>query len=185
MSPRLLAFSGSTRPGSNNQKLADLAASRLETLGAEVTRLSLADYPLPFADARGYDAQPEEAKALWAVVEAHHGAFIASPEYNSSISPLLKNALDWISICAGRPPLRGKVVALGIAAGGPWGGYKSAPAVRFTLEVGLGAIVVPEMATIQGGLWNADGTLKEPAAERLVDAAVKRLHDEALLRLPR
>jgi chromate reductase, NAD(P)H dehydrogenase (quinone) len=185
MAPRILVFSGSTRPGSNNQKLAILAADAIRRHGGEATLISLDDYPLPFADARGWQGQPEEAKALWRLVEAHDGAFIASPEYNSGVAPLLKNALDWISMAAGRPPFRGKVVGLGIASGGVWGGYKSAGPMRFVLEVGLGAIVIPEMATIQGGLWNEDGSLKDEGARKLVDVAAQRLVDEAGMRRKR
>jgi chromate reductase, NAD(P)H dehydrogenase (quinone) len=182
--PKILVFSGSTRPGSINQKLATLAAAKLRAHGAETSEISLADYPLPFADARGFQNKPAEALALWKLVESHDGAFIASPEYNSGIAPLLKNALDWVSMAAGRPPFKGKAVGLGIAAGGVWGGYKSAGSIRFILEVGLGALVVPEMATIQGGLWNEDGSLKDDGADKLVDAVAKRLVEEARLRAP-
>jgi chromate reductase, NAD(P)H dehydrogenase (quinone) len=171
----ILVFSGSTRAGSNNQKLANLAASRLLAHGASVTELSLADYPLPFADAEGFKQQPEEAKALWALIEAHQGVFIASPEYNSGIAPLLKNALDWVSMAAKRPPLRGKFVGLGCASGGLWGGHKSLPGVRQFLEIGLGGMVLPDMATIQGGMWNDDGSLKDENAAKLVDAVALRL----------
>jgi chromate reductase, NAD(P)H dehydrogenase (quinone) len=181
--PSILVFSGSTRPGSNNQKLATLAAAQLQALGADVTELSLADYPLPFADARGFGAQPDEAKALWTRIEAHDGAFIASPEYNAGIAPLLKNAFDWVSMAAKRPPFLGKIVGLGCAAGGLWGGYKSLPNVRHVLEVGLGAMVVPEMATIQGGNWNEDGTLKDDMALKLVEGVTKRLMQELTLRV--
>jgi chromate reductase len=176
----ILVFAGSTRPGSNNQKLATLAAADLRRFGASVTELSLADYPLPFVDARGFEAQPEEAKALWAVVERHAGVFIAAPEYNAGPAPLLKNALDWISLAAKRPPLRGKVVGLGCASNGVWGGYKSLPAMRNVLEVGLGAMVVPEMATIQGGLWGDEGELRDERARKLVEAVAKRLVEEAV-----
>jgi chromate reductase, NAD(P)H dehydrogenase (quinone) len=180
--PSILVFAGSTRPGSNNQKLATLAAAELRKLGANVTEISLADYPLPFADAQGFAHQPDEAKALWALVEAHDGAFIASPEYNSGIAPLLKNALDWVSMAAKRPPFAGKVVGIGCASGGAWGGYKSLPNVRHVLEVGVGAMVVPEMATIQGGQWNDDGSLKDELSPKLVAAVAKRLFDELTLR---
>jgi chromate reductase, NAD(P)H dehydrogenase (quinone) len=183
--PKIIVFSGSVRPGSNNQKLAALAAADLRRHGAEVSEISLADYPLPFADARGFEAQPPEAKALWALIEAHDGAFIASPEYNSGITPLLKNALDWVSMAAKRPPFHGKVVAVGFAAGGLWGGYKSAQGVRYILEVGLGALVIPEMATIQGGHWKDDGSLDDANGLKLIDAATKRLVDEIALRAPR
>jgi chromate reductase, NAD(P)H dehydrogenase (quinone) len=180
--PRILVFSGSIRAGSNNQKLADLAANFLRKEGADVRALSLADYPLPFADADGFASQPEEAKALFAQIDAHDGCFIAAPEYNSGITPLLKNALDWASMAAKRPPFRNKILAIGCASGGAWGGHKSLPGLRHILEVGLGAMVIPEMASIPGGVWNDDGSIKDEGAARLVEAAAKRLVAELQLR---
>jgi chromate reductase, NAD(P)H dehydrogenase (quinone) len=181
--PRILVFSGSIRPGSNNQKLADLAANLIRKEGAEVTALSLADYPLPFADARGFTSQPDEAKALFAQIDAHDGCFIAAPEYNAGITPLLKNALDWASMAAKRPPFRGKIVSIGCASGGAWGGYKSLPGLRHILELGLGAMVVPEMASIPGGVWDDDGAIKDDGAAKLIEAVSKRLVSEVTLRM--
>jgi chromate reductase, NAD(P)H dehydrogenase (quinone) len=174
----IIVFAGSTRPASNNQKLATIAAERLRAHGATVEQISLADFPLPFVDEDHRANPPEMAKALWSRIEHHQGLFIASPEYNSGITPVLKNALDFVSLAAKRPPLRGKIAALGCAAGGIWGGYKSLPAVRHVLEVGLGAMVVPEMATIQGGVWNADGSLKDETSAKLIDAVAARLVQE-------
>jgi chromate reductase, NAD(P)H dehydrogenase (quinone) len=177
--PRIIVFAGSIRPLSNNQKLANIAAARLKAHGSDVEQISLGDYPLPFVSEDHRANPPEEAKALWAKVEPHHGVFIASPEYNSGITPLLKNALDFLSLAAKRPPLRGKVIGLGCAAGGIWGGYKSLPTVRHVLEVGVGGMVIPDMATIQGGVWNDDGTLKDEASMKVIDAVCARLVAEA------
>src|SRR6201991_2858180 len=118
--PKILVFAGSIRTGSFNARLAALAAKELALSGADVTRISLEDYPLPLYD--GDDelnsGVPAHAKNLKAMVAAHRGVFIASPEYNASVTPLLKNAIDWISRVRGRdePPLaafKGRAFALG------------------------------------------------------------------------
>ena len=67
--------------------------------GAEVTRISLADYPLPIMDEdlEKEKGVPENAVQLARQIAAHDGLLIASPEYNASIPPLLKNTIDWVS----------------------------------------------------------------------------------------
>ena len=98
--PKILVIPGSLRGESYNVRLAALATKELTLADADVTRISLADYPLPI-----YDADPPRSRGrrcnalkLKQLVSAHHGVFIASPEYNASITPLLKNAIDWISV---------------------------------------------------------------------------------------
>src|SRR5215813_8904794 len=96
---KILVFAGSIRTGSFNARLAALAAKELALAGADVTRISLEDYPLPLYD--GDDERksgvPVSALNLKALLAAHHGVFIASPEYNASVTPLLKNAIDWVT----------------------------------------------------------------------------------------
>ncbi len=96
---RLLFFAGSARTASHNKKLARLGAMIAEANGIPATFLDLADYPMPIyhGEIEADDGKPENAKKLQAVMEAHSGIFIASPEYNASITPLLKNTLDWWS----------------------------------------------------------------------------------------
>src|SRR5690606_39682348 len=99
MTPKILVFAGSIRSGAYSGKTADLAQKELAIQGAEVTRISLADYPLPFMD-QDLEAEkgvPENAIKLARLFIAHDGILIATPEYNGSLPPLLKNAIDWIS----------------------------------------------------------------------------------------
>src|SRR6185503_6286733 len=97
-SPRILVFAGSTRSGSFNARLAALAAKELALIGADVTRISLEDYPLPIydGDSETKSGAPANARSLKGMLASHQGVFIASPEYNASITPLLKNTIDWI-----------------------------------------------------------------------------------------
>jgi len=154
--PKILVFAGSIRTGSLNGRLAALAAKELGLLAVDVTRISLADYPLPLYDGDTETASgpPDNAKRLKRQLAAHHGIFIASPEYNASITPLLKNTLDWISRVreAGEQPraaFRDRVFALGAASNGTYGGYRSLIALRHVLELGCGALVLPDQVAIR------------------------------------
>src|SRR5690606_34660471 len=105
------------------KKLAKLGAMIAEANGIPATFLDLADYPMPIyhGELEAEDGKPENAKKLQAVMEAHTGIFIASPEYNASITPLLKNALDWVSRPDDGTPqqvFKTRVFALGSASPG-------------------------------------------------------------------
>jgi NAD(P)H-dependent FMN reductase len=153
--PKILVFAGSIRIGSYNAKLAALAAKELTLIDADVTRISLADYPLPIydadLDARG--GQPANALKLKQMIAAHHGVFIASSEYSASVTPLLKNAIDWVSRVRERgDPLyaafKGRIFAISAASPNSSGGLRSLMALRQILELGCGALVLPEQVAI-------------------------------------
>ena len=153
--PKILVFAGSIRTGSFNARLAALAAKELALAGAEVTRISLEDYPLPLydGDVEQKNGAPANAQNLKSMMAAHHGVFIASPEYNASVTPLLKNAIDWISRVRerGEPPLaafKHRVFAIGGASDSPYGALRSLMALRQILELGCGALVLPEQITV-------------------------------------
>jgi len=152
--PKILVLPGSTRAGSHNVRLAALAAKELTLIDADVTRISLADYPLPIyeadLDARG---QPANAVKLKQMMMAHHGVFIATPEYSASVPPMLKNALDWVSRVRERgdptyAAFKGRVFAIASASPGKFGGLRAAMALRQVLELGCGALVIPEQVSV-------------------------------------
>jgi chromate reductase, NAD(P)H dehydrogenase (quinone) len=180
--PRILVFSGSSRATSLNLRLARLAASRLATLGAEVEEISLADFPLPFVDEDGRASVPDMARHLNDIIQSHHGLFIACPEYNSGYPPVLKNALDWVSMAkTGGPALAGKVVGLGAASPGARGGYRALTQFRSVLELGFGALVIPEMASVPFAdkALSETNTLTDVSASKFLDATLARLVKEA------
>lgn len=182
---RILVFSGSTRPASLNRRLAAIAARDLSALGADVSEVSLLDFPLPFVDEDARPNPPPEAHAFNAALQGHDGLFITMPEYNSGYPPILKNALDWASLCnGGKPGLAGKVVALGAASPGPRGGYRGLTQLRSTLELGFGALVIPEMAPVPfaNKALAEDGALADEASAKLLAATLQRLVDEVKLR---
>jgi chromate reductase, NAD(P)H dehydrogenase (quinone) len=182
--PAILVISGSTRPGSLNTKLATLAAAKLKAVGANATHISLADFPLPMVDATGFGNHPPEAAKLRELIDGHHGLFLTSPEYNAGYAPVLKNALDWATVAKPGAPasgLAGKVVALGAASAGAMGGYRGLIQLRSVLELGMGALVLPEMVAVGGGdgAWNEDGSIKDERSAGFLEAIAKRLVMEA------
>src|SRR5438105_15929244 len=115
-----LVIPGSLRAKSYNVRLAALATKELMLADADVPRISLLDYPLSIygADSAETAGPPPNALELKQLMSAQQGVFIASPEYNASITPLIKNTIDWISAVreAGEPPLAAyqyRVFALG------------------------------------------------------------------------
>lgn len=181
--PRLLMFAGSARSSSTNKKLAALAAKTAEQTGAEVTLIDLKDFEMPIydGDIESETGLPENAVKLKRIFTEHHGLFIASPEYNSSISPLLKNSLDWIS----RPhteneqPLwayKSKIAALGAVAPGALGGLRGLVPLRMMLG-NIGVTVTPTQVAISNGAnaFDDSGALKEPHQAQMLKATVDQL----------
>jgi len=153
--PKILVIPGSNRTGSHNVKLAALAVKELTLIDADVTRISLVDYPLPIydADLDARSGQPAAAVELKHMIMAHHGVFIASPEYSASVTPLLKNAIDWVSRVRERgdptyAAFKGRAFAIASASPGRAGGLRSLMALRQILELGCGALVIPEQVSI-------------------------------------
>lgn len=150
--PRILAFSGSGRKGSFNQSVVEVAAEGVRQAGVEVTVISLADYPLPLFD-QDVEAQgtPENATKLKELFVSHSGFLIACPEYNSSITPLLKNTIDWVSRPAeGEAPMvayRGKTAAILAASPGALGGLRGLNHVRSILT-NIGVYVLPTQVAV-------------------------------------
>ena len=152
--PKILAFAGSSRTGSYNQKLVTSAAEYARNAGASVTVVSLRDFALPLFDQDLEAAQglPAGAKQFKALLREQDGFLIASPEYNSSFTPLLKNAIDWASRAESKdePPLaayRGKVAALLSASPGALGGLRGLVHLRALLG-NIGVIVLPDQVAI-------------------------------------
>jgi NAD(P)H-dependent FMN reductase len=186
--PKILVFAGSIRTGSYNARLAALAAKELALLGADVTRISLEDYPMPIydGDAEAKSGQPANARSLKQMLAAHQGVFIASPEYNASITPLLKNTIDWISRVRerGEPPLavfKDRAFALGGASDSAYGAMRSLMALRQVLELGCGALVIPEQITVfrASEAFDDMDNLKEERAAALLKRVLQRLIDTA------
>jgi chromate reductase, NAD(P)H dehydrogenase (quinone) len=190
--PKILVFSGSSRSGSYNSKLAALVGKHLALADAEVTHISLADYPLPLYDGdleagRGIPAHAQTLKTLF---QKQDGVFIACPEYNAGVTPVLKNMIDWISRPTdpgeGEPTaFRNRVFALGAASTGGYGGIRGLMGMRTILEVGLGAAVLPQMVTVARAAagFTAKGDLVDDKASGQLETLVQTLNQQTRLLL--
>ena len=175
--PRILAFAGSTRTDSLNKKLARAALEGAAEAGAETTFIDLRDYPLPLfdEDLEAAEGLPENAARLRELFLSHDGLLIASPEYNGSLSAVLKNTIDWLSRRQGdEAPLvcfREKVALLVAASPGGLGGLRGLRHLNTILH-GLQVIVLPEQKAIPAAhkVIGAEGITDES-----VVADVKRL----------
>src|SRR6202167_5972822 len=186
--PKILVIPGSLRIASYNGKLAALAAKELALADADVTRISLADYPLPLFDAEmtAEVATPHYAVQLRRMVEAHQGVFMTSPEFSASVTPLIKNTIDWISRVRepGEPTyaaFRGRVFAIGAAANSGLGGMRSLMALRQILELGCGALVIPEQISVPRAEQAFDDmdNLKDETLAAALKTMARRLVDLA------
>lgn len=153
MAVRILAFSGSLRNKSFNQKLVSIAAEGAREAGAEVTVVSLQDFPLPLMDEdlEAEQGMPPKAQELKDLFLTHDGLLISSPEYNSSITPALKNAIDWVSRRQGEEPrlaaYQNKVAGLIAASPSPLGGLRGLVTLRSILG-NIGVLVMPDQVTV-------------------------------------
>ena len=181
---RLLFFAGSAREGSYNKKLARLGCHIAEANGIEAVFVDLKDYPMPIydGDLEAADGPPERARAFKALLGEYGGVFIASPEYNSSVTPLLKNTLDWVSRVrakgeSGLEVFQSRVFALGGASPGYYGGMRCLLHLRQILAVGMGAPVIPQQIALPraAAAFEEDGSLKDEAQQKLCANVVEAL----------
>ena len=188
--PKILVIPGSLRAKSYNVRLAALASKELTLADADVTRISLVDYPLPIydADTAEKSGPPHNAFKLKQLMSAHQGVFIASPEYNASLTPLIKNTIDLISAVRerGDPPLaayHNRVFALGGASPGRSGATHSLLALRQVLAVGCRALVLAEQVTVPNAEHAFDemDELTDARAADQLKVVVRKLVDTARL----
>jgi chromate reductase len=181
---RLLFFAGSTREGSYNKKLARLGRHIAEANGIEAVFVDLRDYPMPIynGDLEANEGPPEKAREFKALLGEYQGVFVASPEYNSSITPLLKNTLDWVSRVrekgeTGLEVFKTRVFAISGASPGYYGAMRSLLTLRQILAIGLGALVIPEQIAVPraADAFEADGSLKDKGQQALCKGVVEAL----------
>jgi chromate reductase len=182
---KILVIPGSLRSGSLNAKLAAVASHELALAGAEITRISLADFPLPIydGDLQAKSGVPKNAVNLKRMIGAHHGVLIVTPEYNSSVPALIKNTIDWVSRVQDRHETRGqvfreRVFAIAAASGGRLGGSRSLAALRLILSA-CHAPVIPNQLALSFAEHAYDDMdhLKHPADIEALQALVRQLID--------
>jgi chromate reductase, NAD(P)H dehydrogenase (quinone) len=179
---KILAFAGSLRTESYNKKLIKIAVAAARSAGAEVTLIDLRDHPLPIydGDLEAREGLPAQAKTLKELLRAHDGLMLSCPEYNSSITGVLKNTIDWVSRpVAGQPELvefKDKVAVLMSASPGALGGLRGLVHVRAILG-NIGVLVLPDQLAIAKAheAFNDDGSLKNAKQQAGIEGLGRKL----------
>lgn len=189
MLPKILVFAGSNRTGAFSGRVADVATRTLAALGADVTRIALIDYPLPIMD-QDLETEkgiPENAMKLGRLFAAHDGILIASPEYNSSIPPLLKNTVDWVSRISrdGEKPLKpyaGKIIALCSSSDGNFAGIRGLYHLR-SVMMNVGTQIISEQCSVAHAheAFAEDGSFHDVRTSKAMERVCQSLIDHARL----
>ena len=185
--PKILVFAGSIRSGAFSGRTADVAQKTLALEGAEVTRISLVDYPLPIMDEdlEKEHGIPGNAMNLARLIDAHDGVLIASPEYNGSIPPLLKNAIDWVSRVRhddGRMlrPLAGKPAGLCSSSAGRFAGIRAANHLRAVLVRCQMDVVTPECSVPEAAsAFDEAGAFRDERLQKSMEILCRTLTQAA------
>jgi len=182
---KILVIPGSLRTGSLNAKLAAAAAHEFAQAGVEVTRISLGDFPLPIydGDLQVKSGVPKHAVNLKRMIGAHHGVLIVTPEYNSSVPPLVKNTIDWVTRVQDANEIRGEVFrgrafAIAAASESRLGGTRSLAALRLILTACHATVIPNQLAlSFAGAAYDDMDKLKHPADIEALDAVARQLID--------
>jgi chromate reductase, NAD(P)H dehydrogenase (quinone) len=182
---KILVIPGSLRTGSLNARLAAAATYELAQAGAEVTRISLGDFPLPIydGDLQAKSGVPKHAVNLKRMIGAHHGVLIVTPEYNSSVPALLKNTIDWITRVQDAHETRGQVFrdrafAIAAASGNRLGGTRALAALRLILAACQATVIPNQLAlSFADEAYDDRDRLKHPADVEALKALARQLID--------
>jgi chromate reductase, NAD(P)H dehydrogenase (quinone) len=182
---KILVIPGSLRTGSHNARLAAAAAHQFAQAGVEVTRISLGDFPLPIydGDLQSKSGVPKHAINLKRMIGAHHGVLMVSPEYNSSVPALLKNAIDWVSRVQDAHETRGqvfreRVFAIAAASESRLGGTRCLAALRLILSACHATVIPNQLAlSFADQAYDDMDRLKHPADIEALNALVRQLID--------
>ncbi|WP_213286662.1 NADPH-dependent FMN reductase [Bradyrhizobium sp. sGM-13] len=180
---KILVIPGSLRTGSLNARLAAVAAHELAQAGAEVTRISLVDFPLPIydGDLQAKSGVPKHAVNLKRMMAAHHGVLIVTPEYNSSVPALVKNTIDWVSRVQDAHETRGqvfrdRVFAIASASGNRLGGARALAALRLILSACHATVIPNQLAlAFADDAYDEMDRLKNAADAEGLKALVRQL----------
>jgi chromate reductase len=182
---KILVIPGSLRTGSLNARLAAAATYEFAQAGVEVTRISLGDFPLPIydGDLQTKSGVPKNAVNLKRMIGAHHGVLFVTPEYNSSVPPLVKNTIDWVTRVQDAQESRGqvfreRVFAIAAASESRLGGSRCLAALRQILSACHAPVIPNQLAlSFAGEAYDDMDRLKHPADIEALGALVRQLID--------
>ncbi len=183
MAKKILFLSGSTRIGSFNTALAKAAYEFAKTQDVDAEYIDLADFELPLfnQDEEAERGMHGNAKRLKQTFTEADGYFIATPEYNGSFTPLLKNTIDWMSRAhlENEPPLTAyanKAAAIGGASPGGFGAMRALVPLRLLLS-NLGVNTVGKQIAISAAheAFDENGKLKSERYQGMLEEIIKTL----------
>ncbi|OMH33987.1 NADPH-dependent FMN reductase [Motiliproteus sp. MSK22-1] len=168
--PKVIVLAGSLRKGSYNRTLVRIAGQGAQASGAQIVNIDLADYEIPLfsEEIEAIEGAPAGVKDLKRLFRDAQGILLASPEYNGSISGVLKNAIDWISRpdpdADGVSAFSGKIVGLMSASPGGLGGLRGLNHVR-DIFTALGSYILPSQVAVAEAYkaFDEDGNLNDSA----------------------
>ena len=180
---KILVIPGSLRTGSHNAKLAAAVMHELVRADAEVTRISLGDFPLPIYDGdhEAKSGVPRNAVNLKRMIGSRHGVLIVTPEYNASVPALVKNTIDWVSRVQDPHETRGQVFrrpafAIASASGGRLGGTRALAALRLILTACHATVIPNQLAlSFAAEAYDDMDRLKRDADVEALNAMVRQL----------
>ena len=174
--PTALTLCGSLRTGSVNKKLQDIMDTRLTEAGVTVNSISLADFEMPiFNEDLEAEHTPEAAGRLAELFRTHDIVFIATPEYNGGLPPLIVNTIAWLS--RQKPsPFRHAVFGIGGVSSGKYGTIWAQSHLRDSLSK-IGALVVPTLLGIgpDATAFTETGDFAEKPIQAKIEQMVKEL----------
>lgn len=178
---QVLAFAGGLRKDSANKKLVAEAANLARQMGANVTVIDLREYPLPFydADLEAKEGMPANAQKLRQLMGRSQVILIASPEYNGSLTAVLKNAIDWASRSekggSSREAFKGKKFVIMSASPGATGGGRGLVHLRTIIE-NIGGSVLPGQVVVPDAYnaFDAQGSLKNPQLKKELQELIQQ-----------
>ncbi|NMG01687.1 NADPH-dependent FMN reductase [Azoarcus taiwanensis] len=187
--PRIVVLAGSSRRDALSRRLAAACVAPLQAAGAEVDLLELSDYPAPLynGDLEAESGLPEAIMQLQQILYACDGLLVVNPEYNGSITPLLKNTLDWCSRPnpadrerSGGAVYAGRAAAVVGSSPGGLGGMRALFHVRDILGY-LGMQVIPQQLAVgnAGSAIGDDGMLRDESQRKVLDKLATALADTA------
>src|SRR5450759_635368 len=180
---KILVIPGSLRTGSHNARLTAAAAYQFAQAGTEVTRISLGDFVLPIydGDLQTKSGVPKNAVNLKRMMSAHHGVLFVTPEYNSSVPPLVKNTIDWVTRVQDAQETRGQVFrnrafAIAAASESRLGGTRALAALRLILSACHASVIPSQLAlSFADQAYDDMDRLKHAADVEALNALVRQL----------
>jgi chromate reductase, NAD(P)H dehydrogenase (quinone) len=173
-----LTICGSLRKASINEPLRRHMSMKLREAGVIVTDLDLNDFEMPIFNQDIEDAgnTPESARRLADLFRSHDIIFIATPEYNGGIPPVVVNMLAWVSRQGKPSPFRHAIFGIGGVSDGKYATIFSLSHLRDTLSK-VGALVAPTLLGIgpYPDVFDADGNPNEPSIQWKVAQTVREL----------